>query len=832
MSTTAESTNDLAASDVARDVMNTELSRRKFLTRTAWAAGGALVVGFELAPGVKWANAAVAELTAGGSFGVYVSIAPDNTVTLVCPGSEMGQGISTALPMILAEEMMIKWSDVRLQLAFAADGLKRPGGSSQSTGGSNSVRGYHSYLRTLGATVRQQMIWAASSLHGKPVAELRASDGFVLHDGTGSQWSFASLASEAATKTPNDVTLVTKPNYRLIGTPVKRLDIPAKVNGSAVFGIDVRRDGMKYASVILAPKVGQTVKSVSTPPAGVTTVILTTGSGETLRQIGVAAVTDRSTWDAINAAKALRITWNSATFTPNIDSALMKTRAENLMATGTGTLEKNDGDVAAALAAAPASRRFNRTYSAPYLAHATMEVQNATALVTDTSCEIWAPTQTPTSALNEAISVTGLLKEQITLNTTFLGGGFGRRLSNDYVRQAVQVAKAMKGTPVKLVWSREEDFTHDIHRPASLATLDAAVDGSGALTALKVRVVCGHSRNSSLEGFVGTATAPTKDILYTYPSNYRVEFVQDTIEVPLGFWRSVGHSQNCFFFESFLDEIATATNQDPIAFRRRFLASGSAIHQRANAVLDKLAVESGWNTPALGGRARGVALTMGFGDTIVGQVAEISGTSISNMKVEKVTVVVDAGSVINPDTVAAQMEGSIIEGLGAALHNSMTFRQGTPDHRNFDTYRMIKMSEAPRIDTFIIESGAAMGGIGEPGLPPIAPAVANALAKLNGTRLRSMPLNAAGGSTNPINQAPTITGFTPTSGPIGTVVTINGTLLTGATRVTFGGTSATTFTVVSATQITATVPRRSRSGKISVVTPVGTATSATNFTVT
>lgn len=814
--------------DSIGEAMNAEISRRKFLTRTAWAAGGALVIGYELAPGVRWANAAIAETTAGGSFGVYVSIAADNTVTLVCPGSEMGQGISTALPMILAEEMKVKWSDVRLQLAFAADGLKRPPNfSSQSTGGSNSVRGYHSYLRNLGAEIRQKMIWAASSLHSVPVAELRAFEGEVVHDSSGSKWTFASLAPTAATMTPNDVVLTAKENFTLIGTPVKRLDIPSKVNGSAVFGIDVRLEGMKYASVILAPKVGQTVKSVSTPPAGVTTVILTNSANQ---RIGVAAVTDRSTWDAINAARGLRITWNNATFTPNIDSALMKTRAESLMATGTATVEKNDGDVAAALSAAPTNRRFNRTYSAPYLAHATMEVQNATALVTNTSCEIWAPTQTPTSAVNEAVAVTGLTTAQVTLHTTFLGGGFGRRLSNDYVRQAAQVAATVKGTPVKLVWSREEDFTHDVHRPASLATFDAAVDGSGALTALKVRVVCGHSRNSSLEGFVGTATAPTRDILYTYPSNYRVEFIQDTIEVPLGFWRSVGHSQNCFFFESFLDEIATGINQDPIAFRRSLLASGSPIHVRANAVLDKLVQESGWNTPAPSGRARGVALTMGFGDTIVGQVAEISGTSISNMKVEKVTVVVDAGSVINPDTVAAQMEGSIIEGLGAALFNSVTFRQGTPDHRNFNTYRMIKMSESPAIKTVIIESGAAMGGIGEPGLPPIAPAVANALAKLNGTRLRSMPLTSSG-TTTPINPAPTITSFTPTSGPVGTNVVITGTNFTGATRVAFGGTSASGFTVVSATQINVAVPRRARSGPITVVTAAGTATSPTSFTV-
>ena len=804
-------------------------TRREFVTKSALAVGGALVVGIELSPGVPWANADDVAATAGGSLGVYVTIGTDSTVTLTCPGSEMGQGISTSLPMILAEELMVDWSAVRLRLAWANSGLNRPTknadtgvwapGNSQSTGGSTSVRGYHDYLRTLGATTRQQLIWAASSVHSVPVSELRAEDGSVVHDSSGRSWSYASLTTVAATMNPNDVQWVSAP-YRIIGTDVPRLDIPSKVNGSAVYGIDVRLPGMRYASVQLAPKVGQTVRSVGTPPAGVSVVRLTNSGGA---QIGIAAVHPRSTWDAMNAAKNIVVRWNDAAFTASIDSALMKTRAEGLLASGASTAVVNNGDTTAALASAPANRRYTRTYSAPYLAHATMEVQNATALVTATSCEIWAPTQTPTSAVREAAAVTGLATSAITLHTTFLGGGFGRRLSNDYVRMAVEVAKTMPGVPVKLVWSREQDFTHDLHRPASLARLDAAVDGTGALTAFHARVVCGHSQTFALEGFA------VRDILYSFPTNWKVELVPDTIEVPLGFWRSVGHSQNTFFLESFLDEVAVGTGQDPIAFRRRLLSSGSTQHQRALAVLDRLEAESGWGSPAPAGRARGVALTMGFGDTIVGQVAEVSGNSTTNLKVWKVTVVIDPGSVVHPDTVRAQMEGSVVEGLGAAMFGAMTFRAGAPQQANFNTYRMIKMSESPAVRTIILESGAAMSGVGEPGVPPIAPAVANAVARLGGTRWRALPFGT--GTTTPTPVPPTITSFSPTSGRVGTVVTIDGTNFTGATRVVFGSVVA-AFTVVSATRITATVPSRARTGRIGVTTPTGTATSAASFTVT
>jgi len=814
-----------------RSVGGPVLNRRSFITRTALAVGGALVVGIELDKGVAWASPAVRADVAGGSVGVYVTVNPDETITLVCPGSEMGQGIATALPMILAEELMVDWSSVRLQLAGADAAYNRPvkdtatgvwaPGTSQSSGGSNSVRGYHDYLRTVGATVRQKMIWAAASLNSLTVAELEARNGTVVRKSDGSLVAtYGALAATAATMEPDDVAWV-EPPYRYIGKPMARLDVPAKVDGSAVFGIDVRLPGMQYASVKQAPKVGQTVGTVGTPPAGTTVVTLSSGTA-------VAVVHPRSSWDAIRAARSLSVTWVDAAYTPNIDSAALKTRAQGLMATGTAVpTTPVVGDANAVLGATPANQVYSRQYSAPYLNHTPLEPMNATALVTDTTCEIWAPTQTQTRAVAEAVAATGLAASAITLHTTYLGGGFGRRLANDYVRQAVEIAAANKGTPIKLVWSREEDLSHDIHRPASLVNFDAAVDGSGNVTAYKARVVCGSSQKSSTDGLVNS--------LYSFPAQL-VEYVADTVEVPLGSWRSVGNSQNCYFLESFLDEVAAGTGQDPIALRRKLLndgASPSANQQRALAVLDRLVTESGWNTVPASGRARGVALSMSFGDTVVGEVAEISVVS-GVYKVWKVTVVIDPGKVINPDTVQAQVESAVIQGLGAAMYQEVLFSQGAVVRKNFDTYRMIRMSESPvEINTIIIESGAAMGGVGEPGLPPIAPAVTNAIARLNGTRIRALPIVSGGTPPPPPpppSPLPTITGFTPSSGNMNTVVTVTGTNFDTASKVTLSGVKV-TFTKVSATQLTFKVPKKPKTGKIAVTNKFGTATSASNFTV-
>jgi isoquinoline 1-oxidoreductase beta subunit len=804
------------------------LSRRQFLTRSAITIGGALVVGIELDKGIAWASPATTAATAGGPVGVYVTVNPDETITLVCPGSEMGQGIATALPMILAEELMVDWESVRVHLAEANAVYNRPikdattgiwaPGTSQSSGGSNSVRMYHDYLRTVGATVRQKMIWAAASLNGLTVAELRAEHGTVVRTSDSSLVAtYGQLAATAATMEPTDVAWV-QPPYRFIGQPMARLDVPAKVDGSAVFGIDVRLDGMRYAAIKQAPKVGQTVGTIGTPPAGTTVVALSSGTA-------VAVVHPRSSWDAMRAAAALPVTWVDAVYTPNIDTAALRTRAQNLMSTGTAlSTSPVVGDANAVLAATAPELRISRQYSAPYLNHTPLEPMNATALVTDTTCEIWAPTQSQTRAVTEATTATGLAATAVTLHTTYLGGGFGRRLANDYVRQVVEIANAHKGIPIKLTWTREEDLSHDIHRPASLVNLDAAVDAGGAVTAFKARVVCGSSQRSSTDGLVNS--------LYSFPAQL-VEYVADTVEVPLGSWRSVGNSQNCYFIESFLDEVALATSQDPIALRRRLLNSGNSPtpnQQRALAVLDRLETESGWSTAPATGRARGVALSMSFGDTVVGEVAEVSAVT-GGYKVWKVTVVIDPGSVVNPDTVRAQVESAVIQGLGAAMYQETLFSAGAVVRKNFDTYRMILMKEAPvEINTVIIESGAPMGGIGEPGLPPIAPAVVSAIARLNGTRVRTLPI-VQPPPPPPPPTPPTITSFTPTSGNAKTIVTITGTNFDTATKVTLAGMTC-SFTKLSATQVRVTLPKKPKTGKFALTNKFGTATAATNFTVT
>ena len=802
------------------------LSRRSFITRTAVGIGGALVVGIELAPGMPWVDTADAATTAGGSIGVYVTIGADETITLVCPGAEMGQGISTALPMIIAEELKVDWAKVRMQLADAGAGYNRPvkdattgvwaPGTSQSSGGSNSVRGYHDYLRTVGATVRQKLIWAANSLNpGIAINDMKAENGAVVQISTGTTVAtYGALASAAVSMSPTDVAW-SAPPYRYIGQSLKRLDIPSKVNGSAVFGIDVRLPGMVYASVVQCPKVGQVVGSIGAAPTGVTVVPLTSAALPTTT-VAVAAVVPTTTWQAVKAARALSISWVDAPHTSSIDTAAMKVRAQGLMTSGTGVATAPVvGDANAVINAAPATQKYSRTYSAPYLAHVTMEPMNATALVTDTTCEIWAPTQSQTKAVDEAAAVTGLPRSAITVHTTFLGGGFGRRLAVDYVRQAVEVAKAMKGKPVKLVWSREEDFTHDIYRPASLAKFDASVDATGAVTALKARVVCGSSQKSSTDGIVNS--------IYSFPAQL-VEFVSDTVQVPLGSWRSVGNSQNCYFLETFLDEIAVATKQDPIAFRKRLLSAGTTNQLRAINVLNTLITKSGWATAAPSGRARGMAISMSFGDTICAEVAEVSGSVSAGFKVWKVTTVIDPGSVINPNIVRQQVESAVLQGLGAAMFDDVVFTAGEPVRKNFNTYRMLKLKESPVIDTTIIESGAPIGGIGEPGLPPIAPAVANAIAKLTGTRLRSMPFM-------PQAVPPRIFSFTPARGPVGTVVTITGSDLVGVTKVTFNGLAATVFKGVSSTTVTATVPAGATTGKIAVTCKGGTVSTTTNFTV-
>ncbi len=876
--TTLDALDEMTGLAKADGFSTKEFSRRGFLT-SALGAGGALVVGMQLAPGLGLLERAGAT-GAGGVLGVYVTIGADGSITLTCPNAEMGQGTSTALPMLVAEELMVDWAAVRMVLGGYDPALNRPAngttlGTSQSTGGSTAVRSYHDYLRNVGATARQKLIWAANAIDPSiPISDLKADNGRVLRISTGAVvGTYGDLAATAVGMNPTDVTWV-HPPYRFIGQPMTRLDLPAKVNGSAGFGIDVRVDGMKYASVKLAPKVGQTVGSVGAAPAGVQVVPVPGG---------VAVVTDGSTWHAIQAARSLPVTWVDAPTTASVDSTLMRAQADQLLATGT-TLATTPvvGDAPGVLAAAPLNQKFTGVYSTPYLAHATLEPMNATALVTDSTCEIWAPTQVQTKCVQAAAAITGMPVGAITLHTTYLGGGLGRRLETDYVKQAVTVAMAVRGTPVKLVWSREEDFTHDVYRPCSLVQMDAAVDGSGAITALKARIVSPSVRAYQGSLTPGTADASAADgmvnAVYNVP-NRLVEWIQDPSPVPVGWWRSIGVSQNCFVLESFLDDIATQTGQDPFQLRKNLCNQGTEIHRRVGTVLDRLRAESGWDAAPPSGYARGLALCVGFGNTVVGMVAEVAGAFGVGFKVGRITAVIDPGSVVNPDTVRAQIEGSVHQGLQAALWQQMTFTGGTPDHRNFNTYRMGRMRDYPAaVDVVIVESGAALGGVGEPGVPPVAPAVTNAIAKLTGFRLRGLPIAAQAGptpptttttvapvtttttrptttsttratttsttrprttsttratttsTTAPLLGGPSIKTFTPSSGGVGTTVTLTGTNFTGATSVTIGGVAA-PFTVSGSTRITFRIPTGSRTGKISVTTPKGIATTRDTFSV-
>lgn len=862
-------------SSTATSLLRSSINRRTFLTRTLAGVGGTLIMGIDLGPRRVLASVVdtgapveAAELTQA-LMGPYVTIGTDNSITLTCPGAEMGQGISTALPMILAEELMVDWSNVKMVLAGAGDAFCRPTsktalGTSQSSGGSNSVRGYHDYLRHLGAKIRLQMLTAAATFTPTAYAlsELKVVDGSVVLASDPNQVvaSYGQLASTAAGITISDtdpnIVWVAPANYKIIGTRKQRLDIPSKVDGSAGFGLDVRLPNMKYAAVKLAPKIGQTVGSSGPAPAGTTLVELTNDAGA---KIGIAVVHPRSSWDAMRAVASTPVTWVDAAYTAQMDTAALTSKFTTLMAADFAAMVASGqayvdtakglvGDADAALAnTALAGTVHSATYSAPYVNHVTMEPMNATAVVnvdgsgTATSCEIWAPSQTQVSetspgARDVAMSITGLAKDSVTMHTTFLGGGFGRRLKNDYVRYAVLVANhsAVRGTPVKVMWSREEDFSHDFHRPAAMVKFDAKVDGS-KIVAFKSRVVGGRTNNKVVEALSTSAVDGISTALYKY-DNKLVQWVDDQAQVPVASWRSVGNSQNCFFIESFMDELALAKGIDPIDFRIANIDATTTNGSRAVAVLNRLRSESGWDSAPASGRARGVALSMSFGDTVCAQVAEVSGTATTGFKVWKVTVVIDPFSVINPDTVEAQIESAVIQGLGTAMYNSQVLSQGSVTRRNFDTYRMIKLNEVPvEIKTIIIQSNQMKkGGVGEPGLPPIAPAVANALAKLNGTRHRDLPMTTStvvNPPPPPPSTMPTITSFSPSKGRVGTKVTVVGTNFVNVRSVTLSS-IATTFTVVSPTKLTFTVPRNAQSEKIKVTTASGVAESKTTFFVT
>jgi len=692
------------------------VNRRQALAGLGTSAS-ALVFGFALPLTPSPASAGTATSITG-----WIAIDIDESVIVQIGAQEMGQGIMSGLAQVAASELMVDWKKIRAHIATADPKFANPMTHGQFTGGSTSMRGFYQAMRVAGATVREMLKQAAANRWGVSVSSLTAKNGIVT-DGGALTATYGGLAADAAAlKPPLSPPLLGSP---LIGTSVPRVDIPGKLNGSAVFGIDVRVPGMLYASVKQCPVFGGKLPTGWTAPkVGLAVVPLD----------NAVAVVSTDTWSAMRAARSLQITWALPSDAAEKDTAAVNAAAQQLMASGSPAIAEADGAALAAIAASP--RRLDVTYSLPYLAHAYMEVLNCTVSVTPTRCDIWAPTQAPGNVQATAASLTGLPAKAIHVNTTYMGGGLGRKFEMDYVIQAIRVAMAVK-KPVKLVWSREEDFTHDQYRPMALIRVQAGLDGAGNITGWANRIVSPsilYQRwptflvngvdSQSVDGAIG--------LDYAFGSRL-VEYVRHPVAIPVGFWRSVGHSLNAFSVESAIDELALMSGQDPLAFRQRLLAGNA----RGLAVLNAAAQLAGWGNAPPAGRARGIAYSVGFG-SIVAQVAEISVTA-SSIRVHRVSCAIDCGIAINPDSVKAQMEGGIAHGLAASLWGNMTFTQGKANFSNFSRYRMLRINEMPQVDVKIVSSGGPIGGVGEPGVPPIAPAVANAYARLTGTRVRALP---------------------------------------------------------------------------------------------
>ena len=698
------------------------LSRRDFL-KTSALAGGGLLLGFHVP------KAFGAALAAGATHApnAWVHIGDDNTITLLCARSEMGQGVFTSLPMLLAEELNVELSAIRVEMAPAAQVYANAFLGAQITGGSTSVREGWEKLRVAGAQVRVMLVTAAASRWSVDANQCRAAKG-VVHGPGGQHATYGELA-EAAAKlpVPKEVALKDPKDFTIVGKPTKRLDTPAKVNGTAVFGIDVKLPGMVYASLEQCPVIGGKVRSFDAAKArampGVIDVV----------QIpdGVAVVAD-SYWRARKARETLTVQWD--------EGAGASLSTESMLAGVRGAAEKEKiisikkaGDAAAALAGA--AKTLKAEYISPYLAHATLEPMNFTADVRDGKCRLIGPTQFQTGAQGAVAGALGLKPEDVTVETTFLGGGFGRRLDVDFIVQAAQISKAV-GRPVKLLWTREDDMTHDFYRPMALHRLAAGLDANGKPVALTFQLTSQSVTQrafglpkDTLDAFmVEAAVAP-----YAIPNATHDLVIHDT-GLRVGYWRSVSHALNAFANESFMDELAIAAGQDPCAYRLALLQE----QPRLAAVLKLAADKAGWGQPLAPGRTRGIALMEGY-DTSMAQVAEIS-VAKGVITVHRVVVAADLGRMINPDTVEAQIRSSIIFGLSAALFGEITLANGRVQQSNFHDYPVVRINDAPQIDIVLVNSAEKPGGIGEPATALIGPAVANALFVATGKRLRRLPL--------------------------------------------------------------------------------------------
>ncbi len=709
--------------------MATTLSRREFV------ATGGLALAVTALPSTKRirrpGDDAAARALAPNAF---VEVGTDGQATIWITRSDMGQGIRTALAMIAAEELEADWGKVQIVQADA-----HPKYGSMATGGSSTVSDLWMPLRKAGAQAREMLIGAAAERWGVPASECRARASTVEHPASGRRFSYGDLVQRAAIRpVPEEPTLKTPAEFRIIGTDAPGIDTRDKVTGKAEYGLDVTVPGMRYAVIARCPVFGG--KMAGHDPAKALAV---PGVLSVLEVPSGAAVIATSTWAAMQGRRALECRWDEGR-AARLSSADLS-RELQARADFAGALVRNDGDALATLDGS--AKAIEITYEAPLLAHATMEPMNCVADVRPGKCEIWAPHQAPDWAQRELAQLLGLEAEQVTVHTTLLGGGFGRRFITAELLEAAQVSQAA-GVPVKLVFTREDDMQRDWYRPMSLHRMRGSVDAKGAVTAWMHRVVgpsIGEqfwpgSTTQMINGnkFDGIdAIDGAADVRYGVP-NLRVEYGMTQTVVPLGWWRSVYASQTCFANECFVDELAALAGRDPVEVRRELLAHSP----RHLAVLNLAAEKAGWGTPLPAGRARGIAIHHFFSDTVVAEVAEVSLVD-GKPRVHKVTCAVDCGVVVHPRNAKYQVEGGVMYGLSAALYGEITVENGRVKQSNFHDYPVIRMPEAPVVEVHFIPSAEPPKGLGEPGLPPIAPAVANAVAVLTGKRVRRLPISLA-----------------------------------------------------------------------------------------
>jgi isoquinoline 1-oxidoreductase beta subunit len=752
--------------------------KRRNLILSGLGLTGALVVGWGVMPPRSRMGTPDKMLLTEGEVALngWIKIAKDGGVVLAMHRSDMGQGIHNALTMLVAEELDVPLKAIRLEQAghdaiygnvamfvgtlpfhpLKSEGTDKPMMVKtgewmvskvarelgvNATGGSSSVKDAWDNLRMAAATAKASLLMSAADQWKVSVKELTVKDGVVSH-ASGKSAHYGELAKGAAAQTPANVVLKERKDWRVIGQATPRADVPAKTNGTAGFGMDVRLPNMLFASIVQIPQMGGSLSSIDVQDAmampGVVKCIQLASAAGSAPGFAVIA---KSTWHAHQAAQKVKAQWVQRK-EGAIDTKRIESELQDKLKTESGFTFHEQGDVTKAEVGA--ARVIQALYKAPYLAHATMEPMNCTAQFKDGQLEIWTPTQVPGLARAAAAKVAELSKDKVKLNVTLLGGGFGRRLEVDVVVQATQLAMAAEGAPVQLVWSREQDMTHDFYRPMHVAQLSAAVNGQGQIESLQIKsagdAISPRWMSRVLPALSGPIDAPDKttaeglfDLPYGF-AHQRMTHVSTKMGVPIGFWRSVGHSHNAFFSESFIDELAFESKQDSVAFRMALLKNAP----RYAAVL-KLATEKAkWGSALPAGHAHGVALHESFG-SIVAQVAEVSMQD-GKPRVHRVVCAIDCGTVVNPGTVAQQVESSVIFALTAALYGQIDIQEGVVQQNNFTNYPLVNMAQSPVVETWIVPSTNAPEGVGEPAVPPLAPAVANALYKLTGKRLRALPL--------------------------------------------------------------------------------------------